>query len=103
MDQEQTRAPSRASEQRLVGEDEFAQLLGVSRRTLKDLRASGLVPEPLSLGPRLPRWHIPHDIEDTVRRLERRERRAEPGDLAAARRAHIEKLKAGGAPAGAAQ
>ena len=61
---------------------------------LKQLRADGIVPEPLELGPRQARWSE-NDWADIVRRLPRREKQPEPETLAQGRRRRIETLKAG--------
>lgn len=83
--------------QPLLTESAFAARLGIGERKFKQLRAAGLVPEPLRLGPRASRW-TEHDYEVTLTRLPRREQAPEPETLAQGRRARIEKMKAGVAP-----
>ena len=71
-----------------------AALGGISERKFKDLRAAGVIPDPLELGPRQPRW-TPTDFLEILRRLPRRPIRQEPETLAEGRRARIERIKAG--------
>lgn len=83
----------------LLTEATFRALLGgMSERKFKQLRAAGIVPAPLELGPRVARW-TPSDYAETLARLPRRERAPEPETLATARRARIESMKR--KPAGA--
>jgi excisionase family DNA binding protein len=42
----------------LLDTRELAKLLGVSRRTIVNLRARGRLPAPVMLTPRLPRWPL---------------------------------------------
>jgi predicted DNA-binding transcriptional regulator AlpA len=84
-----------AAPRALLKESDLASLLGVSERKLKDLRASGLVPDPIELGPRAHRW-THDDYLETLRRLPRSGLREEPPRLSQGRRARIEALKAAG-------
>lgn len=79
---------------KLLTEKDFRELLGdLGERKFHALRAAGIIPAPMELGPRCPRWtHA--DYLETLQRLPRRERQAEPQTLAQGRREHIEKLKA---------
>ena len=80
---------------KLLTEAEFRQLLGgVSERKFHELRATGVIPPPLALGPRVGRWTIA-DFEAVVQRLPRRDVRIEPPTLAEGRRARIERIKSG--------
>lgn len=84
---------------RLLTEADFrAKLGGMSERKFKGLRAKGVIPPPLELGPRVARW-TEQDFADTVAKLPRREKAPEPQTLAQGRRARIESLKAAGAAA----
>lgn len=79
----------------LLNESDFRTLLGgMSERKFKSLRASGVIPEPLELGPRVPRW-THSDFLATVAALPRREKAPEPSRLAQGRRERIEAMKAG--------
>ena len=71
-----------------------AALGGVCERKFKELRAAGVICEPLELGPRVPRWTVA-DFEATVARLPRRQKQGEPTTLSQARRAQIERAKRG--------
>jgi predicted DNA-binding transcriptional regulator AlpA len=65
---------------------EFAALLKVGERTFHALRAQGVIPAPLALGPRLHRWTF-SDFEEVVRGLPRESASsAEPEQLQASRR-----------------
>jgi predicted DNA-binding transcriptional regulator AlpA len=60
---------SRAAVSRaLLNISEVAQLLGVSERKVHALRAAGLLPEPVSLGPRALRWPV-DELLDHVKRV----------------------------------
>lgn len=85
----------------LLTERQFRDFLGgMCERKFKQLRAAGVVSEPLELGGRLSRW-THEDLADTIARLPRRKRAPEPETLAAGRRTRIERIKAGaGAPSG---
>lgn len=72
-----------------------AALLGISERSLHALRAKGLVPLPLDLGPRSQRW-ITSELIEHVKANAPRGMQAEPAHL---RRGKIEALKARGVPA----
>lgn len=80
----------------LTATDMRAALGGLGERRFHDLRAAGVVPDPLELGPRVPRW-TPEDLATAISRLPRRKRVPEPETLAKGRRARIEKIKAHGA------
>ncbi|MBP6252451.1 MAG: hypothetical protein KA387_06825 [Rubrivivax sp.] len=71
-----------------------AALGGIGERKFAELRAAGIVPDPLLLGPRCARW-TREDYLEILRRLPRRQRQAEPMTLAEGRRRRIEKSKAG--------
>ena len=77
----------------------IAALGGMSERKFNSLRAEGIVPDPLELGPRAPRW-THEDYLEILRRLPRRPLRQEPTTLAEGRRERIEKLKSGNSAAG---
>lgn len=78
----------------LLTELDFRWLLGkVSERKFKELRADHVIPDPLELGPRMPRWTY-DDYEAVVATLRRRNAIAEPESLAAGRRERIQRLKA---------
>lgn len=70
-----------------------AELGGISDRKFDELRATGVIPAPLQLGPRLPLWTY-DDLLEALRRLPRRDRTPEPETLAVGRRARIARLKA---------
>ena len=71
-----------------------AALGGMSERKFKELRAAGVIVDPLELGPRTPRW-THDDYLEILRRLPRRPLKQEPTTLADGRRARIERMKAG--------
>ena len=71
-----------------------AALGGISVRKFKELRAAGVIVDPLALGPRSPRW-THDDYVEILRRLPRRPLKQEPTTLADGRRARIERMKAG--------
>lgn len=79
---------------RLLNERDFrAALGGIGERRFRELLAAGIVPAPLELGPRAPRW-TQDDVAITIGRLRRRDpQRPEPETLARARRERIERLK----------
>lgn len=84
----------------LLTEADFrAALGGMSERKFKELRAAGIVSEPLELGPRVPRW-THDDLAETISRLPRRQKAAEPSRLATARRARIDAMKSGSSAGG---
>jgi hypothetical protein len=76
----------------LLRDRDFRVLLGVGARTFAAMRSAGIVPLPLDLGPRTPRWTY-QDYLATVAKLPRRERAPEPATLAQGRRARIERLR----------
>jgi hypothetical protein len=78
----------------LTAADMRAALGGLSERRFHELRAARIIPPPLELGPRAPRWTA-DDLAETISRLPRRERLSEPATLAQGRRARIDKMKAG--------
>lgn len=81
--------------QPLLTEKDFRALLGgMSDRKFKALRAAGVIPTPLELGPRVARW-THDDYVAVVSALPRREKAPEPPTLAQARRERIEAMKAG--------
>lgn len=71
---------------------------GMSVRKFAQLIEAGVVPPPLEVGPRSRRW-TQQDFEAVVSALPRSQKRPEPAELTAARRAKIEALKAAGQPA----
>ena len=71
----------------------IAALGGMSERKFNSLRAEGIVPDPLELGPRAPRW-THEDYLEILRRLPRRPLRQEPENLAEGRRARLDAIKA---------
>jgi predicted DNA-binding transcriptional regulator AlpA len=76
----------------LTAADFRAALGGMSERKFNELRAAGVVPLPLELGPRVARW-TQDDLAETIRRLPRREKATEPTTLSQGRRARIEAMK----------
>jgi predicted DNA-binding transcriptional regulator AlpA len=83
---------------RLLTKADMRKALQVSDRKFDELRAQGIVPAPLNLGPRCARW-TPEDLAAMVAGLQRRELGAEPETLAQGRRARIEAAKTAGAGA----
>lgn len=80
----------------LLTEADFRALLGgMSERKFKALRAEGVIPAPLELGPRVPRW-THDDFQSVVSSLPRREKAPEPQSLHDGRRARIERMKVTG-------
>lgn len=71
-------------------EQQAAAYFSVSTRKFAELRETGLVPEPLVLGPRALRW-IPEECEAAARRMPRQGKLAEPAQLL---RSRIERMKA---------
>lgn len=63
-----------------------AALGGMGERRFHELRAEGIVPPPLELGPRALRW-TQDDVAQVISRLRRRDRQPEPASLAEARAA----------------
>lgn len=82
----------------LLTEAELRNLLKVGERRFKELRAAGVICDPIELGPRASRWTW-LDYERIVARLPRRARAQEPPALAQGRRARIELMKGNGASA----
>lgn len=72
----------------------FCGLLVVSERKFDQLLATGVIGQPLELGPRVARW-TQSDFEAAIERLPRRHRAAEPATLSNGRRARIERMKNG--------
>jgi hypothetical protein len=70
-----------------------AALGGISERKFKEMRAAGIVPAPLELGPRVARW-TSADFDLILQRLRRRQKSLEPAMLAEGRRARAERTKA---------
>jgi hypothetical protein len=94
---DESSSKSKAALQPLLKESDFRALLGgMSERKFKQLRAAGVIGEPLELGPRVARW-THEDYEFTVRHLPRRAKAPEPETLATGRRARIDAVKAGAA------
>lgn len=79
----------------LTAADMRNALGGMGERRFHELRAAGIIGAPLELGPRAPRW-TQQDLAETISRLPRRKRTAEPQTLADGRRARIESMKAAG-------
>lgn len=76
----------------LLTEADFRALLGgMSERKFQALRAEGVIPAPLELGPRAPRW-THDDFWWVVSSLPRREKAPEPQRLQDGRRARIERM-----------
>lgn len=84
-----------AGHSRLLKKSDVCAALQISERKLDALRAQGLVPEPLNLGPRCARW-TPEDLAAMVAGLQRRALGPEPVTLAQGRRARIEASKTAG-------
>lgn len=76
----------------LLTEAMLCKRLGIGERRLKQLRAEGVVPDPLHLGERAARW-TEADYSLILQRLPRRAPKPEPEALAAGRRARIEAMK----------
>ena len=55
----------------LTAEQAATEVYGVSERTFHDMRAKGLVPAAIELGPRLLRWHR-HELEAAIAAMPRR-------------------------------
>ena len=81
------------SPRRLWTFKDYADFLAVSERTAAEMEAQGLLAEPVVLGPRLKRY-IPDECEAKLRAMPR-SKTSEPEQLATARRARIERMKAG--------
>lgn len=64
----------------LLSEREVATAFGVSQRKIAELRAAGLLPPPLELGPRLLKWPR-FEIEAAIANWPRRTAAAEPAQL----------------------
>lgn len=78
----------------LWSEREAAAFYGVSTRKFAEMRSEGLVPEPVTLGPRALRW-VPDECRAAVQRLPR----IKLGMPAQLLRGKIERLKREGVPA----
>lgn len=79
----------------LLTQAEFRALLGgMSERKFHQLRASGVVGPPLDLGPRVARW-TQDDYLETLSKLPRRLKQAEPQCLVAGRSGVAGKKKGG--------
>ena len=84
---------------RLLNDREAAQTLGVGERTFAELIASAdWLPQPINLGPRLRRWDADELLCAARTKAPRGAKNDQPAQL---RRAQIERMKAGGAPAAA--
>lgn len=80
---------------KLLTEKDFRALLGgMGERKFHQLRADGVVPLPLELGPRALRW-TQADFEETLAKLPRKAPATEPEHLASTRRARIDAMKNG--------
>lgn len=79
---------------RLLTKKDLCARLDASERTVDELIAAGVIGPALELGPRMQRW-TEADWEETLARLPRRARLAEPENLANGRRRRIEAMKAG--------
>jgi predicted DNA-binding transcriptional regulator AlpA len=79
----------------LFNEEQAAAFYGVGVRKFAQLRATGVVPEPIVLGPRALRW-VPAELVESLQRLPRAQSLAQPAQL---RRARIERLKGSTSPA----
>jgi predicted DNA-binding transcriptional regulator AlpA len=92
---------SRSGVPPLLTQAEFRQLLGgMSERKFQQLRADGIVPAPLELGPRVARW-TSSDVAEAIAKLPRRAAKEEPETLAEARRRRINAMKTAPAAPGA--
>jgi predicted DNA-binding transcriptional regulator AlpA len=69
----------------LLTEEQVADLLGVSRRTLHSLRAQDWFPAAIELGPRALRWHREELLAAVAARAPRVVKHAEPAQLATSR------------------
>lgn len=76
----------------LLTEADLRQLLSIGERKFKELRATGVIVDPIELGARCARWTW-EDYEQILARLPRRARAAEPQTLAQGRRARIDAMK----------
>jgi len=76
----------------LTAAEAARDIYSVSERTFHNMRARGLVPAPVVLGPRLLRW-VRADLEAATATLPRQERATEPPQLL---RSRIERMKAAG-------
>lgn len=72
---------------------DYLEYLGVGERTGYDLEAQGYLAEPVYIGPRTKRY-FPDECEAKARSMPRT-KPAEPVQLATARRARIDAMKAG--------
>lgn len=87
---------SKAAPAPLLTKAAFRELLGgMSERKFDELRAAGIVPAPLELGPRVARW-TRADFEETLQRLPRRAKAPEPEMLSAGRRKRAAAARTGG-------
>lgn len=77
----------------LLNEEQAAAFYGVGVRKFAELRAAGVVPAPVVLGPRALRW-IPAELEASLQALPRVQALPMPAQL---RRARIESMKGKGA------
>lgn len=95
MNQQTTPTPSAPAP--LLTKAVFRQLLGgMSERKFDELRAAGIVGQPLELGPRVARWtHA--DYLETLQRLPRRVKAPEPEALEKGRRRRLEAVSTGAA------
>ena len=73
---------------------DYARWLNVGERKFAEMESQGLTAAPVMLGPRLKRY-VPAEAEAKLLEMPRSLQRDEPEHLATARRAKIERMKAG--------
>jgi hypothetical protein len=78
----------------LLTKADLCKAYRISSRKFDELRAKGIIPAPLNLGPRCARWTT-EDSAQMLAGLQRRELGPEPATLAEGRRARIEAMKGG--------
>lgn len=69
----------------LLNEGQVAELLGVSRRTVANLRSEAWFPPAIELGPRALRWHRDELLAAVAARAPRTMKKQEPQQLVEAR------------------
>jgi hypothetical protein len=79
----------------LLTDEQAAAALNVSVRRFHELREQPWCPRPIVLGPRQLRWSMA-ELSAAVAAMPRQEAKAEPSQLAKARRARIESMKTAG-------
>jgi predicted DNA-binding transcriptional regulator AlpA len=87
-------APSASRPALLTAAQAAREVYGVSERTFHDMRARGIVPPAILLGPRLLRWSRA-DLEAATAAMPRQDRLPEPSQLL---RRRVERMKATGIP-----